>query len=154
LKFFNTQEEQNLIKTDQPEEIINVFRLIYLAINEDYSSIPPNKIIEILFKDLLPKYKVDCMKNLFSEYLMKKNDFSIKQIERMMAFVQSNPKSILASEIIKINKTVSYMCFVLKDIFDFFSLKYEDIYIYKIRDIRENNKILQEKKEMIINLKI
>jgi hypothetical protein len=59
LTFVTKEEEANLCKKDQPEEILNVFRIIYIIINEDFESVQPNKLIDNLINVVLAKIKVE-----------------------------------------------------------------------------------------------
>jgi hypothetical protein len=72
LNFVNQTEEQNLIKKEQPIEIINVFKLIYILLNENYEEIEDNKILENLITKILPKLKFE---SLSKALLMKKPYF-------------------------------------------------------------------------------
>ncbi len=66
LTFVTKDEENNLCKKEQPEEILNVFKIIYTLINEKYDEIPPQKLIENMIINILPKIKVDNLsKNIF-----------------------------------------------------------------------------------------
>lgn len=68
LTFVTKEEETNLCKKEQPEEILNVFRIIYIIINEDYEVIQSNKLIDNLINVVLVKIKVE---NLSKKYLLK-----------------------------------------------------------------------------------
>jgi len=59
LNFVTKEEENNLLKKDQPEEILNVFRLIYILLNEDYKDITPQKIIENLNTKIFARMGVE-----------------------------------------------------------------------------------------------
>ncbi len=59
LNFFTKEDENNLCKKEQTEEILDVFRIIYIILNENYSDIPNNKLIENLFNNVMPKLKVE-----------------------------------------------------------------------------------------------
>ena len=59
----NAAEEQNLVKKEQPIEIINVFKIIYILINESYQNVEDSKIIETLLSKLLPNIKADNLSN-------------------------------------------------------------------------------------------
>ena len=61
LNFVTTIEEQNLLKKEQPIEIINVFKLIYVLMNESLENIEENTIIENLLNTVLPRIKVDSL---------------------------------------------------------------------------------------------
>lgn len=59
LNFLTKDEESNLCKKEQSEDILDFFRIIYIVLNENYSDIPNNKLIENLFSNVLPKLKVE-----------------------------------------------------------------------------------------------
>ena len=60
----NATEEQNLLKKEQPIEIINVFKLIYLLMNESYDNLEESKIIENLLNTVLPRIKFDSLSKI------------------------------------------------------------------------------------------
>jgi hypothetical protein len=66
LNFFTKEDENNLCKKEQTEEILDVFRIIYIILNENYSDLPNNKLIENLFNSVMPKLKVE---NLSKQYI-------------------------------------------------------------------------------------
>lgn len=57
LNFITRDEESNLSKKEQPNEIINIFRLIYMIVDEEYEYLPQNQIISNFIQVLLPKLK-------------------------------------------------------------------------------------------------
>ena len=57
LNFITKDEELNLSKKEQPNEIINIFKLIYMIVDEEYEYIPQNQIISNFIKVVLPKLK-------------------------------------------------------------------------------------------------
>lgn len=60
LNFVNKDEEANLCKKEQADEIINVFRLIYLLIDEKLpEDLAPAKYIDNLLHTILPKLNVE-----------------------------------------------------------------------------------------------
>jgi hypothetical protein len=59
LNFVNKDEETNLCNNEQPDEILNVFRIVYYLINEDFSDVPQNELIENLIYNIMPKLGVD-----------------------------------------------------------------------------------------------
>jgi len=62
LNFFNKEEENNLVtKENTPEEILNVFRLIFIMLNESVDNVQPNKYIDYLVTEIFPKYKIENM---------------------------------------------------------------------------------------------
>jgi hypothetical protein len=61
LNFITIQEENNLCTKDQPQEIVNIFKLIYIYLNE---TIPEEvNIFDYLMHTLLKKYKADNLSN-------------------------------------------------------------------------------------------
>jgi hypothetical protein len=62
LNFFNKEEENNLAtRENSPEEILNVFRLIFIMLNENVDNVQPNKYIDYLVTEIFPKYKIESM---------------------------------------------------------------------------------------------
>jgi hypothetical protein len=59
LNFITREEENNLIKKEQQNEVLNIFRSIYIIINESYEGIPSNKIIENLLIGIFQKRKIE-----------------------------------------------------------------------------------------------
>lgn len=59
LNFVTKDEENNLCKKEQSEEILNVFRLVYILLNEPYSQITPQKMIENLLTVVFEKISVE-----------------------------------------------------------------------------------------------
>ena len=66
LTFVTKEEEAILCRKDQPEEILNVFRIIYIIINEDFEPVAPNKLIDNLINVVLPKIKVENLSKNFN----------------------------------------------------------------------------------------
>ena len=59
LNFITKEEEIILIKKEYPNEVLNIFRAIYIVINENYSGLPGNKIIDNLINSVIPKRKLE-----------------------------------------------------------------------------------------------
>lgn len=69
LTFVTKDEENNLCKKEQPEEILNVFRIIYVLVNHKYDDIPPQKLIDNMINVILPNLKIENLsKNLKNLY--------------------------------------------------------------------------------------
>ena len=68
LNYLTKEEESNILKTDQKQEINNVIKLIYLYIGED---LPQNNsnLIENLLGNVCAKYEVTSLSKI---YLIKK----------------------------------------------------------------------------------
>ena len=45
----------------QPTEIINFFKMIYVILNEDFSQLEDNKVIENFFQLIFKKYNADSL---------------------------------------------------------------------------------------------
>ena len=60
LNLVKTLDENELAKKQQPEELIILFRLIYLLIGEKYEMIiPQNDLLQNLIINIYPKLKVE-----------------------------------------------------------------------------------------------
>jgi hypothetical protein len=65
LNFVTKDEESNLSKKEQPNEIINIFRLVYMIVGEEYEQFSPNQIISNFITNLLPKLKADNLSKIY-----------------------------------------------------------------------------------------
>lgn len=61
LNFISKEEESNITKKEQTEEVYNILRLLYIILNEGYQDTPSIKLAERLYMEIFPKYKVDNM---------------------------------------------------------------------------------------------
>ena len=59
LNFVTKEEETSLATKEQPEEILNIFKLIHIIVNEDYEQIKPDELIENLTKNIFAKLNVE-----------------------------------------------------------------------------------------------
>ena len=65
LNFFNKDEENSLAKKEtNPEEILNIFRMIFILMNENFDHIQPNKYKEYLITEIFPKHKINSMSKI------------------------------------------------------------------------------------------
>ncbi len=65
IKFFKKFDEESLLESEQPEDVLSVFRFALILFDVDYSEIPPNnKLIEYFFNEFLPLYNADSLSKL------------------------------------------------------------------------------------------
>lgn len=132
-----------------------LLRLIYLLTGEDYEGVsPPNRLLQNLIENIYPKLKVENLskkiikeETLFMNYIVKNtNNLSTKQVEKIVTFCENNPKIFNSSEMLKMNKAMSFLCFIIKEIYDFVKQKTEDgIYFISLRKLNMLNINYQEK---------
>ena len=155
MNFIQKEEEINLLKTGHSDQVLTIFKLLFIMLGEEYQSIPLDKLPEKLYNDLFPKYKVDSLstfinyiETLILNVILKNLDFSKAQIEAMIKIIEENQKLLVSSELLKLNKVVSYTTFILKEIYEYQTAKLPDgEYIYMIRDERRNQVELLQKIE-------
>ena len=95
------------------------------------------------------------VESLFTNYIIRINYLKRNQLEKIDFIMQKNPKVFFSAELLKINKTVSFFSFFLKEFFDYTISKTPDgIYYFKLRKIirkieslKENNVFLKRKKK-------
>ena len=150
-----TQEEINnyikIEKTGLPNEIKNIFLLIiYLFDYEETNKFKNNNnvIIDFHFKNILNIYNVKNIKQLFLKYIeinpylnINKNKF-----EKLNNIFSENKNILNNEEITKINRPLSYICFILNEIYNYINKKYNDVYIYEI--INKNNEMIKLKNNL------
>jgi hypothetical protein len=59
LNFLTKEDENNLNKQCNLEQIQNLFKLIYVLLNEDYENISPEDLISNMLTNILIKYKAE-----------------------------------------------------------------------------------------------
>jgi hypothetical protein len=59
LNFVTKEEVANLCKKEQAEEIINIFKLLYIFLKEDFSEIENPRIVENFIQNVLPAKNID-----------------------------------------------------------------------------------------------
>jgi hypothetical protein len=59
LNFLTKEDENNLNKQCNLEQIQNLFKLIYVLLNEDYENISPEDLINNMLTNILIKYKAE-----------------------------------------------------------------------------------------------
>jgi hypothetical protein len=64
LNFISKDEENNLATNSQPEDIVYLFKLIYLYLGESFEDQTDQTLIGYLVNDLEKKYGVDSLSNL------------------------------------------------------------------------------------------
>jgi len=115
-------------------------------LNENVDHVSPSKYVEYLINDLFPKYKIDTMKNLCINHLAKNCNFSTPQITAMRKMVTDNPKLLSPNDLLKINKCVSYMAFMMKEIYDYATVRMTDgTHLYEIKEKKSHSTELKEK---------
>lgn len=152
MNFVTKDEETNLASKEQPEEILNIFKLIHIIVNESYEELKPNELIENLTKNIFTKLNVENLSNyylklesLFLNYISRNTNLTDEQFNKMTNLIQENPKLLSSSDLMKINRCVSYLTFILKEINDFTTAKLSDgTPVYKIRQLKNEVKLIEE----------
>lgn len=62
LSFITKEAEKALLEKEQPKEVINLIKLIYLVLCEETEGLEGNSLLVNLYENIYPKYKVDTMR--------------------------------------------------------------------------------------------
>lgn len=133
---------------EQPEVIFEIIAFIYILLGEEFECFrgKGNAIIENLFDVIYPKYSVDSLKQLFNGYIQENFCCSRKKIELLLTLFEREPKVFSTPELIKINRTISYMSFILKDVKEYIIQKHPDgVFFEEIRFARQRIAFLKQK---------
>lgn len=65
LNFITREDENNLSKYSNIEQVQSIIKLIYVLLNESYKDIPIENLIPHLLINLFQKYKVENLSNIF-----------------------------------------------------------------------------------------
>jgi hypothetical protein len=72
----------------------------------------------------------------------------------MQKMIENNPRLLVPNDLLKVNKCVSYMAFMLKEIYEFATMKTADsTFIYVIRENRSKYTELLERQKKFLEMK-
>jgi hypothetical protein len=79
-------------------------------------------------------------------------DFSDSQHNQLNEIIRANPKVLSSPDFIKLNRCVSYMTFIIKEAWEFYSLRAPDgVMIYNLRKANSERSKLKEKIQIMQN---
>jgi hypothetical protein len=152
LNFLTKEEEKYLLRKEQSNEIINIFVLILLLLNEEINIQQSSKeFLSNCFNIIYSKYNINTMKQLFMNYIIPRlPSLNNKYIELIIKHIETYPSILDRSIILSINQSVSYITFILCEIYTYLSLKTVDgVFYYKLRAKYEENILLNEKMSIL-----
>ncbi len=120
---------------------------------------------------MFPKYNVDSFSKLLKNNILKYilleslilnhlvnsvSDISEEQYNSLVTIHHTNPKILNSSDFLKLNRSVSYMTFIIKELFDYCTAKTSDgIPIFKLKEAaRKINDLKSDIEKMHKYLKI
>ena len=65
LNFIKREEEQSLVKKEQPEQVLDVFRFLLILSNEKYKNLKGNSLKEEFYDKIFSKYKLDNLSKIY-----------------------------------------------------------------------------------------
>ena len=135
LNFLNKEEEKKLSTNEQKIEIINIFKFLLLILGEDISKIEDKNIINYTFKDIYNKYNVNNIKDLVLKIALENlQKLKLEQIENIKSLINDKEDILSPAMLLRLNRSVSYMTFILRDFYNYLFLKTEDgTKLYEIR---------------------
>ena len=135
LNFLNKEEEKKLSSNEQKIEIINIFKFLLLILGEDISKIEDKNIINYTFKDIYNKYNVNNIKDLVLKIALENlQKLKLEQIENIKSLINDKEDILSPAMLLRLNRSVSYMTFILRDFYNYLFLKTEDgTKLYEIR---------------------
>ena len=78
--------------------------------------------------------------------MINKIDITDEQYNKLIQIYSYNPRVLNSSDFLKINRSVSYMTFIIKELFDYYTAKTTDgIPLYKLKKIVKKMEELKEK---------
>jgi hypothetical protein len=141
LNFVTKDEEVFLSTKEQPIEIIYLFKLIYLYLNEPYDAQPDENIINYVINEMENKYNVENLSNLLImlesllvNHISSNVEFEKERLDKIISLVKCCPKILSSSDCLKINRSVSYITFILREIYEYATAKTVDgVYVIQLR---------------------
>ena len=85
---------------------------------------------------------------LFLNHIAKNTHITEEDFAQIDNIIKSNPKALSSPDLLKLNRCVSYMTFILKEAYDFYALKSPDgVSAIKLRQIKKEVDQLKDKVE-------
>lgn len=81
---------------------------------------------------------------MFLNQITKKVEFTREQNEKVRDMMNENPNMLSSSHLIKLNRSVSYMTFIMKEIYDFNNQKVEGTPINELREVYQEINSLKQ----------
>jgi hypothetical protein len=60
-----------------------------------------------------------------------------EQVGKMAKLIEENPKIFSSGDLTKLNRSVSFMSYILKEMYDFVTIKYEGVSILSLRLLKK-----------------
>lgn len=138
-------------------EIINLFKILFIIMNEDYSGYEEEKLVECFMTHILKKYNVENLsinyyelESLFLNKVVKQISLTVEQMDKIHKIIHDYPKVLQSTEILRMNRGASFMSFIVKEIVDYFSTKTEDgVYVGNIRRLYLKYQQVLEKQQKL-----
>lgn len=146
----NKECEDQLLEKNQPQEIVNLIKIILIFLNESYEEVLDENICSFLLNEVLIKYNINSLKGLFTDYFPDKISLTKESIEKVRMLTDDYPLLFNPSDLIKVNKGMSFLTFVLKDIKEYVLKRIETnqqsiIYYEDLRGVVKEMKTLKAK---------
>jgi len=138
--------------------VLNIFKLIYIIIDQKYEegeNSDSQNIIQYLVGDLFKKLRVENLsiliflyfvESLFLNYITHNLKISQQQYDAMCDLIKEHPNLLSPTDLLKMNRCLSYMSFFLKEIYDYSSAKLSDgTPAFKIKNMKSEITQLREK---------
>lgn len=138
--------------------MLNIFKLIYIIIDQKYEegeNSDSQNIIQYLVGDLFKKLRVENLsiliflyfvESLFLNYITHNLKISQQQYDAMCDLIKEHPNLLSPTDLLKMNRCLSYMSFFLKEIYDYSSAKLSDgTPAFKIKNMKSEITQLREK---------
>ena len=84
-----------MITESQPKEVIQLFTILYIILNEKYSDISSNTLINNFMSNVIKKYNENSINSLFLNVLPTKTNLSTDQIKAISKIKEDNDLDIL-----------------------------------------------------------
>lgn len=66
MNFIRSDDENNLVSKDQPEEIVEFFKILYILLKEPFEDIPRERLILNIKENLFVKYESENFRKSFN----------------------------------------------------------------------------------------
>lgn len=151
---FITKEDEMLLCSlpydENNENIFDMFRFIYILLNEEFSNFKSEKIIPNLFNVIMPKYNSSNLKHLFEFTICTNLNISLNQYHKIEGLLKKNNKFFFSHIIFKISKPASYLTFIIKEIYEFIRMRTDkgEMVLFLRQDMMDLDLLKQNQKKI------
>jgi hypothetical protein len=137
LNFITKNDESNLpldVDANSSEEIANIFKIIYILLKQNPNKVKNEMLVENLFNKIMVNLKIQnlsknyilILETLFLNIICHNLTLNTEQYTKIIEIIEMNKQILNSAYVLRFNKIASYITFIIKEIYDYITLRTED----------------------------